>query len=119
MNELVERLSSKKYSVQANRPDKNAAELKKRIDMNFVHIFFKETGTELGIFLDQEKCDYSNVNWEEGTGKVHFEGAITLNYEKVRCVADINVKTMNGKGKLDLFGDEEEYAKIISASKAY
>ncbi len=119
MNELVERLSSKKYSVQANRPDKSAAELKKRIDMNFVHILFKETGTELGIFLDQEKCDYTNVDWDEGTGKAHFEGAITLNYEKVRCVADINVKTMNGKGQLHLIEDEQEYANIISASKAY
>jgi hypothetical protein len=100
MNDLVERLSKGNHPVQANRPDKSAKALKDRIDLGYVHILFKETGTELGIKLNARYCDYSNADLDNGRGTVHFEGGITLNYEKVRCVADIDLSNMEGTGLL-------------------
>ncbi|MDN5214500.1 hypothetical protein QQ020_20635 [Fulvivirgaceae bacterium BMA12] len=102
MNELVKRLSEKEYSVQANKPDKSVEALQRRIDLNYVHILFEETGTELGVRLDKAKCDFGKANFEKRTGKVHFEGVLTLNYDKVRCIADISIRTMKGKGRLQL-----------------
>ena len=117
MNELVKRLSEKIHPVQANRPDKTVEALQRRIDLNYVHILFEETGTEIGIKLDRDKCDFSKANFEKGTGKVHFEGALTLNYDKVRCVADISLRTMKGKGRLQLIEDDAEYDRIIKADE--
>lgn len=113
MDDLVKRLSEKDHEIEANRPEKSAAALKERIDLNYVHILFKKTGTEIGIQLDTENCDLDGADFENGKGKVHLEGALTLNYDKVRCVADINLNTMKGKGHLKPIENEEEYAKII------
>lgn len=115
MKELVERLSNKTSAVQANRPDKSAALLKQRIDLNYVHILFKETGTEIGVKLDRKNCTFSKADFENGTGLVHLEGVLNLNYKKVRCVADISLSTMEGEGILKAV-DEKEYQSILSMS---
>ncbi|MFI6058270.1 hypothetical protein [Streptomyces sp. NPDC051286] len=36
----------------------------------------------------------------EGTGSVHVEGILTLNYVQVRCVADIDLTSLSGSGHL-------------------
>jgi len=33
-------------------------------------------------------------------GIAHVEGTLTLNYVKVRCIADIHLETLNGVGHL-------------------
>jgi Core binding factor beta subunit len=38
--------------------------------------------------------------FDQATGVVHVEGTLILNYVKVRCVADINLETLNGTGHL-------------------
>ncbi|MDN5214508.1 hypothetical protein QQ020_20675 [Fulvivirgaceae bacterium BMA12] len=114
MNELVKRLSKKEHPVWANRPDKSVKALQERIDLNYVRILFEETGTEIGIKLDRDKCDFSKANFEKKTGKVHFEGALTLNYDKVKCIADISIRTMKGKGRLQLIENGAEYDRIIN-----
>lgn len=113
MNELVEKLSNGKQPVTANRPDASAQALLERIDLGYVHILFRETGTELGIKLDKKNCDFSACNFESGTGKAHFEGGITLNYDKVKCVADIDLQTMEGEGWLEPINDAA-YAKLMN-----
>lgn len=114
MNELVKRLSEGLHEVQANRPDKSGSALKERIELKYVHILFKSTGTEIGIRLDMERCNLSDVDFEQNTGVAHLEGVLTLNYDKVRCLADIDISTMEGSGKL-LLEDEVAYKRIISA----
>lgn len=113
MNDLVKRLSEREHPVRANRPDTSADALKERIDLNYVHILFEETGTEIGIKLDRKGCDFSNADFVKGTGAVRLNGALTLNYERVRCIADISLETMLGKGKLEPISDEAEYRAII------
>jgi len=79
---LVEKLGEGDHRVEASlRPEKTAKALKDRIDMGYVHIKFTETkgGAKLGVGLD---------------------GELTLDFVKVRCVADIDLKTLAGKGHL-------------------
>jgi hypothetical protein len=70
--------------------------------MGYVHVKFTETrgGTELGIRLDQEALDLSRADFESQSGVVHMEGELTLDYVKVRCITDINLGTLDGKGYL-------------------
>ena len=104
MDELVERLSKGDHPVIANRGDKDAKDLKQRLDQGFLLVKFTDTrgGTELGSALDKEKTDLSNADFENGTGTVHLEGYLTLNYVRVRLIADFDISTMEGKGHLDI-----------------
>ncbi|OQP61111.1 hypothetical protein A3860_05175 [Niastella vici] len=115
MIELVEKLSAGNHPVQANRPDKTAKALKERIDLGYVHILFKETGTELGIKLNKNYCDFTRADFDTGDGILHIEGGVTLNYEKVKCVADITLKTMEGIGFL-VPVNKEEYDALMNNS---
>ena len=104
MNELVQRLSQRGRPVEASlRPDKTVAALKERIDLGYVHIKFTDTqgGTELSVPLDNEACDLSQSDFDQPSGIVHLVGELILNYVKVRCVADIDLITLQGKGHLE------------------
>jgi len=102
-NELVTRLSEGDHAVEASlRPEKTVQILKERIDMGHVHIKFTETrgGTELGVRLDRDATDLSKADFDAGQGTVHLEGTLTLNYIPVRCIADIDLASFEGKGHL-------------------
>jgi hypothetical protein len=85
------------------RPEKTVKLFKEAIDRNYVHIKFTRTrgGTELGVRLDREACDFGRANFDNGSGAVHVEGNLTLDYVKVRCIADIDLATLEGKGRLE------------------
>jgi uncharacterized protein YbdZ (MbtH family) len=100
---LVERLCEGDHPVEAGlRPEKTVTLFKEAIDRNYVHVKFTKTrgGTELGVKLDREACDFSHADFENGTGTVHVEGGLTLDYVKVKCIADIELSTLEGKGHL-------------------
>lgn len=100
---LVDMLCEGEHDVEAGlRPEKTVPLLKEAIDRNYVHIKFTGTrgGTELGVRLDREACDFSGADFERSEGQVHLEGGLTLDYVKVRCVADIDLSTLAGKGHL-------------------
>ena len=111
MNELVVRLT-REQPVEALRPEKTAKALKTCIDRDYVHIMFKETGTELGVKLDRRDCQFAEADFDRGTGSVRIVGGLILNSDKVRCIADINLSNMEGVGKLEPVSDEE-YEKIM------
>jgi len=103
MNELVQRLSDGEHPVTVGGPQPTLEELNKRITvMRYVFIKFTGTrgGTDLGVRVDPDETDLSQANFEQGTGSVHIEGTLTLNYVKVRCIADIDLATLNGTGNL-------------------
>ena len=103
MDELVARLSAGDHAVEASlRPEKTIKALKECIDRGYVHIKFTETegGTELGLKLDRQVSDLSKADFDTETGNVHLVGNLTLNYVKAQCVADIDLKTLEGKGYL-------------------
>jgi hypothetical protein len=68
-----------------------------------VHIKFTETrgGTELGIPVDLDRSELAAADFHKETGKLHLVGALTLDFVKVRCVADIDLPSLSGKGRLE------------------
>lgn len=104
MNELVQRLSGEGHPIEASlKPDKTAAALKACIDRGYVHIKFKNTkgGTDLGIKIDTKASNFNKADFEHQTGKVHLVGNLVLNYVQVRCIADIDLVTLEGRGNLE------------------
>ena len=100
---LVQRLAQGSHPLAAGlRPEKSVQALKEEIDRGYVHIKFTATkgGTELGVRLDPGACDFSRADFETQTGTVHLEGGLTLDYVKVRCIADIDLTTLAGQGHL-------------------
>jgi hypothetical protein len=106
INELVRKLSEGKHDVSLNERGEDIQELKERIEQGFIHIKFTQTqgGTELGIKIDKEKSNM-NVPAGKNTGQWHLEGTAILNYNHVRCIVDVNLKTMKGKGYLQIIND--------------
>lgn len=102
-DDLVTRLCKGRHPVEASlRSEKTARSLKERIDLGYVYIKFTETrgGTELGVRLDRDALDLSQADFENQVGIVRLEGELRLNYVKVRCIADIDLRTLKGEGHL-------------------
>jgi len=101
---LVDRLSVSDHPiVVSQRPEPSVKALKEAIENGYVRVTFTETkgGTELGFRVDNEVSDLSPANFEEGTGKVRLVGGLTLDYVKVRCIAEIDLQTLAGLGHLE------------------
>jgi hypothetical protein len=103
MDDLVQRLSEGDHPVTVGGPKPSMEEFQKRVeDMGYVFIKFTGTrgGTDLGVRVDKSSTNLSQARFAEGSGVAHVEGTLTLNYVKVRCVADIDLATLNGTGHL-------------------
>lgn len=104
MSELPHLLSTGDHEVtfRARRGDPRG-ELKDAIGRKYVHVLFTETrgGTELGFPLDEDRST-TDADWDAGEGSVHVEGELTLDGVRVRCVADIDLSTIEGTGHLDV-----------------
>jgi hypothetical protein len=104
MNDLTERLTVEQPIVMGGA-DPTVEELHERTgEMGYVLVKFTQTrgGTELGFPLDRDATDISSANFDEGSGSVHVEGHLTLNDDPVRCIADIDLGTLKGTGRLKL-----------------
>jgi hypothetical protein len=103
MDELVQRLAQGEHPIVVGRYT-TAAELKQAIDRGYVLIKFTDTqgGTELGLRLDQDRCDLTRADFAQSAGVVHLVGTLTLNYVKVRSSAEINLATLDGTGHLEI-----------------
>lgn len=100
---LLDRLCEGDHRVEAGlRPEKTVKLFKEAIDRNYLHVKFIDTkgGTELGVRLDKDTCDFSQADFENGSGTVHVEGGLTLDYVDVRCIADIDLASLQGSGRL-------------------
>jgi hypothetical protein len=103
MDELVQRLSDGTHPVAVGGPVATLAELHRRVDeLGIVFVKFTGTtgGTDLGVRLDRDHCAVDSADFAQGDGTVHLEGTLMLNDEPVRCVADIDLATLSGTGRL-------------------
>src|SRR5581483_4384732 len=103
MNDLVQRLSEQAQPVVVGGSQATLSDFQKRVlEMGYVFIKFTQTrgGTDLGVRLDKQATDVSKADFAQGTGTVHLEGTLILNYVRVRCVADIDLATLQGIGQL-------------------
>ena len=113
MNELTERLTVDQPIVMGGA-DPTVEELRNRTgEMGYVLVKFTETrgGTELGFSLDRNATDLSGADFDNGTGTVHVEGNLILNDDPVRCIANIDLATLKGTGRLVL---EEKVAETTA-----
>jgi hypothetical protein len=103
MDDLIQRLAEGTHPLQASRYH-SAAELQQAIERGYVLVKFTDTrgGTELGLRLDRAALDLGQADFAQSAGTVHLAGGLTLNYIKVRCVADIDVATLTGQGHLEI-----------------
>src|SRR5262245_21064100 len=100
---LVDKLCEGVHPVETGlRPEKTVKRFKEAIDGGYVKIKFTKTkgGAELGVRLDSDSCNFSEADFENGRGKVHVEGGLTLDYVKVRRIADVDLTTLEGTGCL-------------------
>jgi uncharacterized protein YbdZ (MbtH family) len=105
---LVDRLSEGEHPVEIRlRPDNTPAAVKRCIDRGYIHVRFSETkgGTELGLRLNADQSDWRGSDFDAGTGKIHLVGDLTLDMVKVQCIADIDLSTLQGRGRLQPVGD--------------
>lgn len=103
--DLVERLCSGSHKVRAViRPENSATAFKDALDRGFVQIEFTETqgGTVLGFAVEVEQSDLSQISNNKPSAQVVVAGILTLNFQKVRCVATLDLKNLTGEGKLEL-----------------
>jgi len=103
MDSLVSRLSEGEHAVEVTiRPKRTATALKECLDRGYVHIRFPNTrgGTELGVRVDKTETETGAADFTSGTGRIRIVGGLTLNYVKVKCIADVDLQTMEGKGHL-------------------
>ena len=57
------------------------------------------------IIKDKSSKDFSQADFIKGTGKLHVVGVCELNYNKVKCIADIDLQTRTGVGHLEVLGE--------------
>lgn len=108
INELVQRLSEGKHEVVIGHRDEQYEEIKQRIEDGYIHIKFTQTrgGTELGINVDLNNTNVKELDFTNGKGMLHVEGTTNLNYNQVRCIADIDLETRKGEGFLQVVKEE-------------
>ena len=100
---LVDRLSVPGARLMLRLWPENTAEaLRSRLQIGQVYLRFAgfRGVTELGITLDENATDTKQADFQNGTGRVHLEGRVTLNGDHLWCVADIDLQTMGGTGFL-------------------
>ena len=108
MNELIEKLSSGEHPVAVSRAEGSAKELEKMIDRDYVLVKFTETrgGTELGYRLDHAHTTLDGADFDGGAGKVALAGNLNLNFVDVRCIATIDLSTLDGTGRLEVLSGD-------------
>jgi Core binding factor beta subunit len=109
VNDLVKRLSEGLHPVEVSlRPEKTVKLFKEMLDRGHVLVKFTQTrgGTELGVPLDKSRSDLTQANFETETGKVRVSGELTLDYVPVRVVADIDLPSLEGQGRLEILGEQ-------------
>jgi hypothetical protein len=104
MNDLVQRLSQGEHAVEVSlRPERTVKALKDCLDRGFVHVRFTKTrgGTELGFAVDLTHSDLAGADFDAESGQLRIAGDLTLDWVKVRCIADLQLPSMEGLGHLE------------------
>jgi len=99
-DDLVTYLATGDHPVQAT--SRSIEDFRKRIESGFIYLKFTDTrgGTELGVELDPAATDAGAA--KELKGNMRIVGSLTLNYRKVRLIADLAVDTLRGVGRLNV-----------------
>jgi hypothetical protein len=108
MDELVQQLADGRHPVEVRlRPERTIEAFRESLGRDYVHIKFTDTqgGTELGVAVDRVRSQLDPAHLDSGTGRVTVVGDLTLNFVKVRCIADIDLASFTGEGHLEPLGE--------------
>ncbi len=100
---LVSRLSRGSHPVEISLlPERTGPALRDAIGRGYVFVRFTGTrgATELGVQLDREDSDLTDADFATPAGRIRLVGDLTLDFEPVRCTAEIDLATMSGQGHL-------------------
>jgi hypothetical protein len=103
MNELIEQLITGVHPIAIREPW--VEDLLDRLkESSYLQITFTRVdgARELGVDLDHKDCDSTTADFEGRKGEVHLEGTVVLDHQTFRCVAYIDLSTMDGTGYLVL-----------------
>lgn len=103
MDSLVKHLSDGLHPIIMGGPSQSAQELNTRLtEVGYVFIKFTETngGTDIGVRVDHIATCLDEADFHAGSGNVHIEGTLNLNYTPVRCIVDLDVASLSGQGYL-------------------
>jgi uncharacterized protein YbdZ (MbtH family) len=101
---LVERLSTGSHPVAASRCSTIDA-FEKCVERGYLYMRFTETGTELGVRIDAAAQERIGTAAARGTGTVRVESRLVLNDVPVRCVAEIDLSSLAGSGRLEIVAE--------------
>jgi uncharacterized protein YbdZ (MbtH family) len=98
--DLPARLATAQLVQAVCRPESATGPFLSRMDAGFVHILFPGTrgGTELGITVDPDASDWSRADPARTTGTVRVVGDVVLDFQPLRCVAEIDLASLSGQG---------------------
>ncbi len=104
MDELVQRLSAGDHPVVLGRSGATALDIQADLEREYIALKFTDTrgGTGVGVRVDPTATDTSGADFAAGSGPLHLEGTLTLNYVRVRAVADVDLATLQGSGHLEV-----------------
>lgn len=79
---------------------------KEALDRNYVHIKFTGTqgGTELGVRLTGACVICGRLTLKQVSAQYTIAGSLTLDYVKARCIADLDLKTVERTSHLEKVG---------------
>jgi len=109
VNDLVKHLAERSHPVAISLGPKRTLKLfREMLDRGHVFVTFTQIrgGTELGVPLDKSCCDLTQASFATETGKVRICGELTLDDIPVRVVADIELPSLEGQGRLEILGYE-------------
>jgi hypothetical protein len=101
----VRKLSEGVHPIEVSlRAERTAKALEQCLAKGYVHIKFTDTigGSELGVRLNTDSSDFSAADFRRGTGSVKIVGELTLDYIRVRCIAQVELASLQGQGKLEV-----------------
>jgi hypothetical protein len=103
MSSLVQKLQTEQPVELRVLPERGMAGLKDSIARGWLQVRFTETkgGTQLGVPIDRGASDFTKADFEHGSGSIRIVGNLTLDYVRVRCIAEIDLSTLKGTGRLE------------------
>lgn len=105
MDKLVKKLSVGEHPILFEPRTEDYSDIKKRLqELKFVFIQFMDTigNTELGINIDDNLTNLKNADFENKKGRICVVGTCELNYHKVRCTANVDLKSKQGLANLEI-----------------
>jgi len=101
-DDLVMYLSQGDHPVEPTA--KSVEQFLERIESGYVNMKFTDTrgGTVLGIKLDPAASKIAGDKSGLQQNKAHIVGELTLNYQQVRLIADVELDTLKGLGHLEI-----------------